>query len=281
MHTLISDGTDSLDEIIENVRKAEIRLFSVTDHDSIKASIMIPPMLAILPAEQRTPFISGVEFSCEDELGKYHILGYGYNSTVSGIAEVVFRGHRLRVEKTRARLDFLKEAFGFDFPKNEVQELLTQENPGKPHIANLMIRHGYAENIKLAIEEYIDKKQFENAHVRPEEAIEGILKSGGIPVLAHPTYGDGDDLIMGKEMDQRLQHLMGFGLEGVEAFYSGFTPKIEAENLAFAEKYNLYVTAGSDYHGKNKMVELGWTNLDDADKAPEGLKRFLRNVEII
>ena len=281
MHTLISDGTDSLDDIIRIVRETGLDLFSVTDHDSIKAGILVPSMLAAVPLEKRTPFLRGVEFSCKDELGKYHVLGYGYDPTVPGIAEVVFKGHELRMKKTRARITFLQERFGFSFSDEEIQELLTKDNPGKPHIAKLMVQHGYAETIKQAISEYINKKEFENVHVHPEEAIEGILKSGGIPILAHPSYGDGDELILGEEMEQRLQRLMDFGLKGVEAYYSGFTPKIQEEVLSFADKYDLYVTAGSDYHGGNKMVELGWTNLDYVSDAPAGLKRFLNDADIL
>ena len=281
LHTLISDGTDSLSEIIENVRKAELDLFSVTDHDSIKGGIMIPPMLAAIEPEQRTAFVRGIEFSCEDELGKYHILGYGYDPAVPGIAEVVAEGHMMRMKKTKARLEFLQKEFQFQFTEKEISELLSKDNPGKPHIANLMIQHGYAENIQDAIKNYINKREFRNEHVRPEDAIRGILKSGGIPVLAHPTYGDGDDLILGEEMEKRLQHLIGFGLAGVEAYYSGFSPKIQSECLAFAEQFDLYITAGSDYHGGNKMIEIGWTNLEDMAEAPPGLLRFLQDVDII
>ena len=281
MHTTVSDGTDSPEEIIKIVLDAGIDLFSVTDHDAIKGGIMIPSMLSCVDPYGRLSFIRGVEFSCKDEKGKYHILGYGYDPVVSGIAEVVAEGHRLRMKKTRGRLEFLKEQFGFDFPEWEIKELLARDNPGKPHIANLMVKHGYAKNVHEAITQYINKKKFKNVHVRPEDAIAGILKSGGIPVLAHPAYGDGDDLIMGEEMDLRVQYLMEFGLKGVEAFYSGFTPKIQEEVLGLAEKYGLYVTAGSDYHGGNKMVELGETNLEDMSEAPEGMMRFLNEVEII
>ena len=278
LHTLISDGTDSLSEIIENVRKAELDLFSVTDHDSIKGGIMIPPMLAVIEPEQRTAFVRGIEFSCEDELGKYHILGYGYDPAVPGIAEVVEDGHRMRMKKTKARLEFLQKEFQFQFTEKEISELLSKDNPGKPHIANLMIQHGYAEDIKDAINHYINKKEFQNEHVRPEDAIRGILKSGGIPVLAHPTYGDGDDLILGEEMEKRLQHLIGFGLAGVEAYYSGFTRKLTEELLSLAERYGLYVTAGSDYHGGNKLVRLGDTNLERSSDGPEGMRRFLGRI---
>ncbi len=279
-HTIFSDGTDSPSEIIEKAREAGLDLLSVTDHDSIRAGIEIPSLLKQLPADQRTAFIRGVEFSCKDELGKYHILGYGYEPDIPGIAEVVAKGHEMRMQKTNARLAFLEETFGFKFTEEEVEELLARDNPGKPHIANLMVLHGYASDKKDAISNYINKKKLKNVHVHPQESIEGILKSGGIPVLAHPSYGDGDQLIIGEEMEQRLLRLMDFGLKGLEAFYSGFTPKIQSETLLLAERYDLYVTAGSDYHGGNKMIDLGWTNLEDLSEAPPGLLRFLKDVEI-
>lgn len=280
-HTIFSDGTDSPSEIIEKARAAGLDLLSVTDHDSIRAGIEIPPFITQLPPDQRIAFIRGVEFSCKDELGKYHILGYGYDPDIPGIAEVVAKGHEMRMQKTKARLAFLDEEFGFEFTEEEVEELLARDNPGKPHIANLMIQHGYATDKKDAIANYINKKKLQNVHVHPQEAIEGILKSGGIPVLAHPSYGDGDQLIIGEEMEQRLLRLMDFGLKGLEAFYSGFTPKIQSETLLLAERYDLYVTAGSDYHGGNKMIDLGWTNLEDLSEAPPGLHWFLEDVEIL
>ncbi len=281
MHTVVSDGTDSLEEIIKKVQDAGIDLFSITDHDAIKAGMLVPPMLPVADPDKSLGFIRGVEFSCRDEKGKYHILGYGYNPYIPGISEIVTEGHELRMKKTKARIEFLREAYGFDFPEEEIVQLLNRDNPGKPHIANMMIKYGYANDINEAMSKYINKKKFKNVHVRPEDAIEGILKSGGVPVLAHPAYGDGDDLIMGEELDERVRYLMDYGIRGVEAFYSGFTPKIQSEVLELAEKYNLYVTAGSDYHGGNKIVQMGWTNLNDISEAPEGLTRFLSDVEII
>jgi hypothetical protein len=48
--------------------------------------------------------------------------------------------------------------------------------------------------------------------------------------------------------------------------------------LSFAEKYNLYVTAGSDYHGKNKPIALGETKLGKVESMPDGMKRFLTAI---
>lgn len=274
MHTTVSDGTDTPEEIIARVREVGIRLFSVTDHDAVKAGRIIPPLLT----EGDPAFLTGAEFSCRDENGKYHILGYGYDPDAEPIRELVESGHRLRIGKVTARLGFLAERFGFSFPKEELNALFSLDNPGKPHIGNLMVKYGYARTKEEAIKEYINQIRFRNEYVRPEDAISAILGAGGIPVLAHPVYGDGDQLILGEEMDERLRHLMGFGLQGLEGFYSGFTPRMSRDMLSYAERYGLYITAGSDYHGTNKMVLLGDTGLGEPDEWPDGLRRFLRDV---
>ena len=274
MHTTVSDGTDRPEEIIGKVKSAGIDLFSVTDHDAIKGSIAIRDMLK----DDDPLFITGAEFSCKDEEGKYHILGYSYDPDSRHMKDLVKLGHGYRISKVMARLDFLKEEFGFAFTEDEISELLSLDNPGKPHIGNLMVKHGYARTRKEAITEFIDRKKFKTEYVRPEEAIDGILKAGGIPVLAHPSYGSGEEIIVGENMEARLKKLMEYGLQGVEAFYSGFTNKLISEMLFFADKYDLYVTVGSDYHGKNKMEELGDNNLPDKDEWPGGLLRFLKAI---
>ena len=271
MHTTVSDGTDTPEGLIEAVRAAGLSLFAVTDHDAIRAAEILPPLLE----GQDLRFLPGVEFSCKDEEGKYHILGYGYDPQSSAIRSVVDHGHALRMKKVVARLEFLKTTFGFSFPTEEIDQLLSQNNPGKPHIGNLMVRFGYAKTKEEAIEQYINQVHFKSEYVRPEEAIEGILSSGGIPVLAHPFYGSGSELILGEEMENRLLKLMRFGLQGLEAFYSGFPAKLQNEALSLAKKHRLYVTAGSDYHGTNKLVRLGDTGLDAEVEYPEELLRFL------
>ncbi|MBP5648602.1 MAG: PHP domain-containing protein [Clostridia bacterium] len=274
MHTTVSDGTDSPEEIIQRVKAAGIDMFSVTDHDAIKGCIVVRSLLK----EANLSFIPGVEFSCKDENGKYHILGYGYDPQSDAIKEVIDTGHTYRISKLKKRIDFLKKEYGFSFSDEDLSALYKLDNPGKPHIGNLMVKYGYAPSKEIAIQTYVDKFHAGSEYVRPEQAIKGILAAGGIPVLAHPSYGRGDELILSGEMELRLRRLISFGLEGVEAFYSGFTPKLEEEILSFAEKFGLYVTAGSDYHGKNKLVQLGDTNLSSDAPYPTGLKRFLERV---
>jgi hypothetical protein len=275
IHTTVSDGSDSPEEILRAVKNTGLVFFAVSDHDAVKGCRIVRGLLgADDPA-----FVNGAEFSCMDELGKYHILGYAYDPEAAAMRELVGRGHGLRMKKVKARLDFIRDEFGFSFPEEEIQTLLAMDNPGKPHIGNLMVKYGYAKSKEEAIHDYINRKRFKNEFVRPEEAIAGILKSGGIPVLAHPAFGSGDELIVGEEMEQRLKRLIGYGLQGVEAFYSGFPPKLKSEMLKYAARYELYVTAGSDYHGKNKLIPLGDTGMEKNTPVPEGMLRFMEAVD--
>ena len=128
------------------------------------------------------------------------------------------------------------------------------------------------------MKEYLNKLRVQFGYISPEEAIDAILKGGGIPVLAHPSYGNGDQLILGEDMERRLRRLKDFGLRGMEAFYSGFPERMVRDMLEYSDRYDLLVTAGSDFHGSNKLVKLGDTGLDLGTEFPERLSRFLEEI---
>ena len=278
IHTTVSDGTDTPEEVLQKVKASGIRLFALTDHDAVKGSCLLGRRLETGPS--MLSMLSGVEFSCKDEKGKCHILGYGFVPDAESVSALVETGHRFRINKVRRRLEELKSQFGIDFSKEDINQLLAQDNPGKPHIGNLMARYGFTRTKDEAIHEYINRIHTQSEYLRPEAAIDGILKGGGVPVLAHPLFGSGSEAIRGEEMEQRLLRLMDYGLQGVEAFYSGFTQEERQEVLSLADKYDLYVTAGSDYHGTNKQVRLGDTGLSVSGEYPCGLLRFLERVQV-
>ena len=277
MHTTISDGTDSPEEILAHVKEAGIEVFSVTDHDSIDCASVMPGLLK----KGDPAFITGVEFSCKDEDGKCHMLGYGYDPESESIRRVVEMGHNFRMDTARRRVQFLKDTFDITFPEEEIEQFFALDNPGKPHLARLMVKCGFAKNKENAIEDFINKMPNRNNYVRPQEAIEGILGAGGIPVLAHPFFGSGSQRIPFEDLRARVVRLMGFGLNGLEAFYSGFDREQEMRALELSEELDLYVTAGSDYHGNNKTVRLGETGALVPSEEVPGLRRFLSDVRRI
>ena len=274
MHSRVSDGTDSPLELLGKVKDAGLEVFSLTDHDAIKGCAEIRSN--IKAGDPR--FITGAEFSCRDELGKYHILGYGFDTLSGAMPEFIENSHNTRMKKLKARLAFLKSEMGIEFPEDECKALLALDNPGKPHIANLMVKYGYAETKEAAFENVLNRLPVLVSYIRPERAIDAILAGGGVPVLAHPSYGDGDQLILGSELNDRVGRLVESGLRGLEAFYSGFTPQITNEVLDLADRYDLYVTAGSDYHGANKMIVLGDIGLQNPETRHARLDAFLERV---
>ena len=94
MHTTVSDGTDTPEEIFRNVKESGIELFAITDHDAIKGCEVIRQ----LRKPEDPQFLTGVEFSCRDEEGQYHILGYGYDPEAESMRTLVEKGHRIRME---------------------------------------------------------------------------------------------------------------------------------------------------------------------------------------
>jgi predicted metal-dependent phosphoesterase TrpH len=72
IHTMASDGTWSPEELVENIKKAEIGIFSVTDHDSTDNVLQT----ADLAKADDLHFIPGVEINASRQNKYIHILGY-------------------------------------------------------------------------------------------------------------------------------------------------------------------------------------------------------------
>ncbi len=280
LHTNCSDGTDTPEELLAKVRAAGIELFAVTDHDTIKCTGIMPGLLG----KDGPDYVNGSEFSCKEWVNgteeKYHILGYGFDPENEEINAVIRKGRSLRMQKAEKRLEFLEKEYGFTFSREDLDAFFSMNSPAKPHLARMMVRYRYARDVDDAVENYIDNMK-EEYHLIPQEAIRGILAAGGIPVLAHPPYGDGKGDFSGKVLEDRVVKLVGYGIEGLEGYYHKYSDSRRAEVLGLAEKYGLYVTAGSDYHGKTKTVPIGLTHLPDASAGPEGLRRFLKDVRKI
>ena len=274
IHSTASDGTDSPATILDKIRAGGYTHFSLTDHDTFKGALEIKNLLS----EGDPAFVMGAEFSCEDETGKYHILAYGYDIADPSITWLVETSHGYRVERVKRRLEVLKSACGFSLTEAERQELFSRNNPGKPHIAEYMIKYGYATTINEAFENYLNKFDAKGDHIRPMDAVRAITEAGGVAVLAHAPFGSGSQRLSTEEVERRLTHLIPVGLRGIEGFYSKYTPELQRDTLSLAEKYDLYVTAGSDYHGIRKKVMPGDTHLESVSELPRGLTAFLKDL---
>lgn len=255
MHSTASDGTDTPEELLEQIKEVGIRTFSLTDHDAIDGCAQ---MEAIIP--EGITFVPGVEFSCITGAGKCHILGYGYRPDAPYMARALEAGRTLRLAKLTRRLEHLETVHKIRFSQEELNWLYSLHSPGKPHLAELIIKQGRAATGTEAIRAYIDGCKGGDDRIDAGVAIEGILGAGGVPVWAHPLGGEGEKHLSREAFAAQLGVLTGLGILGLECHYSRYT----AEEVAFlreqAATHGLLISGGSDYHGTAKDIPLGTLN---------------------
>ncbi len=266
MHTNHSDGSDSVEELLRHLREAGIDTFSVTDHDAVSALAQIS---ALLPEDMT--FYAGVELSCVTKVGKCHILGYGIEPAQKDLTAILAEALRRRRAKLDLRLDYLQKVKKVEFSEEELDSLRKLSSPGKPHIAEIMIRHGVCDTIAQAIKEYIDPAPTTSTRVPADQAIDAVLKGEGIPVWAHPLGGEGERRIDGETFKEQLSLLLDHGIKGLECHYSRYTTEETAFLREQAKAHGLYISGGSDYHGKVKTVKLGELNCEGLEIEKEKL----------
>ena len=176
-------------------------------------------------------------------------------------------GMRKRREKLYARLDYISNCFGIRFSEGEVRELESYNAVSKLHIARLLIKHGYAENIGEAIDKYMGVKAPDD-RIDAALAIDAILASGGVPVWAHPIGGEREPRLDAIELLRRAEILHGMGVKGLEGYYSRYTSDDRAPILNAAQRLGMALSGGSDYHGRNKTVPFGLLDADGAEIDP-------------
>ena len=127
----------------------------------------------------------------------------------------------------------------------------------RAHYASYLLEQGYVKSRQDAFAKYLGdhtKYFVPREKVTPSQAVALILQAGGVPILAHPPLYH-----MGHErLDALTASLKEDGLMGIEAFYSTYTNQDVRDMLHLAQKYDLLLSGGSDFHGANKPgLDLG------------------------
>nr|MCR5656366.1 PHP domain-containing protein [Butyrivibrio sp.] len=253
-HSTASDGTLTPSELIDHAAKVGLSAIAVTDHDTVSGlqeaidhGKKAHPELEVVP---------GIEYSAVRNDKDVHIVGLyiDYTNPVYQQELDVFMQSRIT---RNIRMCEKLSAAGMPITYEE----LTEAYPGivitRAHISRMLHAKGYVKSIKEAFDRYIGNRcpyYIPRAGLSPETAIAHILKYGGVPILAHPVlYGLGKDAL-----DNLVKSLKDVGLVGIEALYGTYTNQDERDIKRLAEKYDLLISGGSDFHGANKPdIELG------------------------
>lgn len=250
LHTTASDGSFSPSEVVQKVKSSGVKVFSLTDHDTTAG---VHEVEGEIP--EGMEFFKGIEFSCKAGDIKCHILGYSYDDNHPDFTKALAAAEAKREDKLAIRIEHLREVDGIELTADEIAELEEIPSAGKPHIANILMRRGIPGTRTEVINRYLEFGV--ESRIPAELAIGAIKSSGGVAIWAHPLGGENEIHMNREELEEKLGVLQGIGIEGLECFYSRYDEDEIAMLLDIAESRGLLVSGGSDFHGKNKNVEIG------------------------
>jgi len=241
MHTTASDGLSSPDDLVSRVQRAGIRIFSVTDHDTM-ASVAAATALA---AEHGMTCVPGIEITSVDAGRNVHLLGYFLRADSDALEALLARIRALRVERAAEMASRLAAA-GAPVDVDALMrgsESGSGRSIGRPQVARALVAAGHVATVAEAFDRYLCEDGCAYVPHRgpsPAEAIEAVRTAGGITSLAHPgTLG----------RDELVPSLAGAGLAAIEVYHSAHDEAATRRYLDLARARNLAVTGGSDFHG--------------------------------
>lgn len=261
IHSNYSDGSDKTDELIEKIISSGLKIFALTDHDTIEGYFDIKNKIP-----NGIKYIRGVELTCRYKGINCHILGYKYNPSDKGLADLIEKGKRLRRIKLETRIEYLKNVWDIHLTEDELNWLYTRKSVVKTHLANILVKRNLAEDNVSAMKKYLDGCKSGNTKFEGEEAVEVLKNAGAFPVWAHPLGGEGEEHISQSKFLQQLETMKELGIKGLECYYSRYNKEEFDFLVDCAKKNNLLISGGSDYHGKNKTgISLGQLNSENID----------------
>jgi len=253
LHTTYSDGNFTPKEILEMCKVAGLELFSITDHDNVKANKEILDELKT--KNHNIKYLIGTEITSTFKNVDIHLCCYDFDLESIEIHDIIAKTIVLRKQRIKHIAAHLAKAHGIKIPDDKVNDLLDKTNvPGQPHIAELAMRLGLT-NLSISdfIKEYIQDKKIQIAWIPAEDVIKAIHDAGGFVSLAHPFEYDKKV----PDMDKFIGELKQVGLDAVEVFCPSHDAEAIDAYTRITQKYSLKTTAGSDFHGYHPTIKIG------------------------
>lgn len=251
VHSNYSDGSNTVEEIMEIASERGISLIGLVDHDTVQGIEHARQAgdqrgIAVIPAIE----ISAYDFTRNR---KVHILGYGFQKEAKHIQQLceplLQRRHAnslWQIEQLQANgyeitcEEVVKHAFpGGIIYKQHIMACLTTAHFTTPAYKQLYKTLFKGDGICAGDIEYVDAI----------EAVRAIKEDGGLAVLAHPGQLNSFDLI---------PKLVQYGLDGIERNHFDHSEEDMKKVEAYAKEFSLFLTGGSDFHGDfGPAIQIG------------------------
>lgn len=237
IHSTVSDGSYIMEEIVAMAEAKGLDAIAITEHDTLSHAFKLPKSKSVQVA-------AGVEISAFDYHKNYrvHVLGYGIDKPEI-LEKVVHPTLEARHSNSLRQIEILRQK-GYEIdiekmPKADGKYIYKQ------HIMDWLVSQGKADALFGAFYYSVFKNNgmchFDIEYLNPITAVRAIKDAGGYAVLAHSGQQQNFELIPG---------LVEAGLDGLELNHHANSDKDKVIIREYANKYNLFLTGGSDCHGR-------------------------------
>ena len=270
-HTNYSDGSSTLKELLMEAEKTNITTLSITDHNTVEVYFNLDKKTRDIFSGRIIP---GVEITTYYNGEIIEVLGYGFDLNIMQklLKEKVYSFY----EKQLKEFELINKRYQEIGVKFDVNNIIFDPTKESCRIAFVKEIKRYPENNHFFLEEssltsdsgftrnevynpksplYVDESSL---FPSLEETISMIHLAGGYAFLAH-LYA------YSKNIPPKLLDIINnYKLDGLECFYTIFTPEQSNYLVNVCRDYHLYMSGGSDYHGTRKInhdIGIGHGNL--------------------
>ncbi len=236
LHTLCSDGKTDATRLFEIIKAQNVSIMSITDHDTILAYTQLPSGVS---------FVSGCELTLQFGDRLIHMLAYGFDLFDKSLNQYLQKIKEQRIKRAGVIVKQLVSK-GLELSLEDIIDNSRSEVITRTHIADYLIKKEFVSSNYIAFEKYLSDRALEEPPAMEvhsvEEGIKMIARSGGFCSLAHP----------GNHYSQRdLYQLTKYGMRGIEVYHPSNGRVATKKHTTFARQYQLKITGGSDFHGRN------------------------------
>lgn len=249
-HSTASDGILTPTELVQRAVEQGVKMFALTDHDTTAGV-----KEARAEAERHDiRFIAGVEISILWQGKSIHLAALNVNEDSPELQALLDRQARLRAERAVEIGEKLAKA-GIPNAYEGAKKLASGEVT-RAHYGRFLVAEGYVRNDEHAFRKYLGVGK--SAYVKPiwcsmEEAILATHQAGGVICVAHPLRYK----MTGRWVRRLLEDFKQAGGDGMEVAGCAQTPDQRQLLARWAKEFDLYASAGSDFHYPAGWVELG------------------------
>lgn len=276
IHTNNSDGTDTVEELLQKAQKLKLDYISITDHDTCSAYRQIEDknIRDIFSGQ----IIPGIEMKCSYKNRIIEVLGYKINTNKmeNWLNEFYKDKQREKIQVKYFNILYEKaKSMGLILSKKEdiiwnskndwasfvIYSDLKKYIENKKMMPNDMWEEFSSFNRKYCANPehilFIDKSK---DYPTIQQAICAIKNTGGLVFMPHLYIYK---WVQDKEIFIK-DIIDNYNIDGIECYYTNFNEEQTQYLLNICNKYKLFISGGSDYHGLNKErinLARGYGNL--------------------